>query len=68
MVEETPSELLAAPRLPSLHAQHGKQSDHPGGTDRAIVFADISREPRREQKLGAEAFDPAQSCSWKIQD
>lgn len=55
---EAPSELLTAPRLPNVHARHGKRSDHPRGINRAIMFADISRECRREQKLGTDAFDP----------
>lgn len=55
ILEETPSELLTAPQLPNPHAQRGKRSDHPDGINKAVVFADISREQRREQKLGTNA-------------
>lgn len=55
IIEEIPRELLTAPRLPNLHAQRGKRSDHPDGINKAIMFADISREQRREKKLGTKA-------------
>lgn len=52
ILEETPSEVLTVPRLPNPRAQRGKRSDHPDGINKAIMFADISREQRREQKAG----------------
>lgn len=67
ILEETPSELLTASRLPNLHAQRGKRSDHPDGINKAIMFADISREQRREQKLGTKARNKSLWSSLELQ-
>lgn len=67
ILEETPSELLTAPWLPNPHAQRGKRSDHPDGINKAVVFADISREQRREQKLRTNARNKSIWCSWELQ-
>lgn len=66
-LEETPSELLTAPRLPNLRAQRGKRSDHPDGINKDIMFADISREQRREQKLGTKARNKSLWSSLELQ-
>lgn len=55
VLEETPSELLTAPWLANPRGRRGKRADHPDGTNKAIMFADISREQRREQGLGTKA-------------